>query len=279
MLSQGYTNPKMRFPWSKSYHRRELLAQPFPTAWREYLAADIAPFRHFSSEQQQKLQDITRLLIAEKSWEGCGGLTLTDEIQVVIAGQAALLTLGFDGDDSYPNVETILVYPQGFLVKTHRRGVGGVLAEETVPYAGEAALQGPIVISWADAKQGGREWRDGRNVVLHEFAHKLDMRDGAADGTPYLQDAAQVEAWARVMSAEYQGLLDALEAGEPTLIDPYGATNAAEFFAVATECFFEKSHAMQSGHSELYTVLRDYYRQDPAAWQMPQKGNHAHTRQ
>ena len=255
----------MLFPWSKAQHRRELLAQPFPAAWREYLAADIAPFRHFSDAQKQKLQDVTRILIAEKSWEGCGGLTLTEEIQVVIAGQAALLVLGFE-DDYYPNVETILVYPQGFLVKTYKRGVGGVLAEETVPYAGEAALQGPVVISWADARQGGREWRDGRNVVLHEFAHKLDMRDGAADGTPYLNDAVQVEAWARVMSTEYQSLLDALGTGEPTLLDAYGATNAAEFFAVATECFFEKARAMQRDHTELYAVLRDYYRQDPAAW-------------
>ena len=254
----------MNFPWSKTYQRRELLAQPFPMDWLGYLSANVAFYRTLSGGEQGKLCDITRILIAEKSWEGCGGLTLTEEIQVTIAAQAALLVLGFD-DEYYRNVETILVYPQGFLVTTRRRGVGGMIVEQVIPYAGEAALQGPVVLSWADARRGGRESGDGRNVVLHEFAHKLDMRDGAADGAPYLEDAIQIETWARVMGAEYQTLVEATQAGEPTLLDPYGATDAAEFFAVATEGFFELPRRMQAEHPELYRVLRDYYRQDPAA--------------
>ena len=250
----------MNFPWSKTHQRREILAQPFPIAWLDYVSANVAYYRHLPNAEQEKLCDITRILIAEKSWEGCGGLALTDEIQVAIAAQAALLVLGFE-DEYYLNVETILVYPQGFLVKTQRRGVGGMIVEQTVPYAGEAALQGPVVISWADVRQAG----GGRNVVLHEFAHKLDMRDGAADGAPYLQDAAQIETWARVMSAEYQALVEQTAAGLPTLLDAYGATNAAEFFAVATEAFFGLPDRMQQEHPELYQVLRAYYRQDPAA--------------
>jgi Mlc titration factor MtfA (ptsG expression regulator) len=254
----------MLFLWSKAHHRRELLAQPFPVSWLGYLSANVTQYRSLSNDEQRKLGDITRILIAEKSWEGCGGLALTEEVQVTIAAQAALLVLGFEGE-YYRNVETILVYPQGFLVTVRRPGVGGVIEEQTVPYAGEAALRGPVVISWADARRGGIEAGDGHNVVLHEFAHKLDMRDGAADGAPYLRDGAQIEAWSRVMSAEYQGLLAAIRAGEPTLLDPYGGTNAAEFFAVATECFFEMPRRMQAEHPELYTVLRDYYGQDPAA--------------
>ena len=256
----------MNFPWSKTQHRRELLAQPLPVSWLGYLAANVAQYRYLSNAEQARLGDITRILVAEKSWEGCGGLALTEEMQVAIAAQAALLTLGFE-NEYFPNVETILVYPQGFLVTVRRPGVGGIIEEQTVPYAGEAALRGPVVISWADARRGGREAGDGHNVVLHEFAHKLDMRDGAADGAPYLQDAAQVEAWSRVMSAEYQRLVERTAAGEPTLMDPYGATNAAEFFAVATECFFELPRRMQGEHPELYGVLRDFYRQDPAARQ------------
>lgn len=256
----------MNFPWSKTQHRRELLAQPFPVSWFGYLAANVALYRSLSDAEQQKLGDITRILVAEKSWDGCGGLALTEEMQVVIAAQAALLVLGFE-DEYFPNVETILVYPQGFLVTVRRPGVGGAVQEQVVPYAGEAALRGPVVISWADARRGGREAGDGRNVVLHEFAHKLDMRDGAADGAPYLRDGAQVEQWSRVMSAEYQGLVERTAAGEPTLLDAYGATDAAEFFAVATECFFERPRRMQAEHPELYTVLRGYYRQDPAARQ------------
>ena len=253
----------MQFPWSKTNHRRELLAQPFPTAWAGYLSANVALYRTLTAHEQTRLGDITRVLVAEKGWEGCGGLTLTEEILVTIAAQAALLVLGFE-DEYYPNVETILVYPQGFLVTVRRPGVGGVIAEQMVPYAGEAAQRGPIVISWADARHGGRTLGDGHNVVLHEFAHKLDMRDGAADGAPYLRDAAQIETWSRVMSAEYQGLVEATSAGEPTLLDAYGATNAAEFFAVATECFFELPRRMQGEHPELYGVLSGYYRQDPA---------------
>ena len=253
----------MLFPWSQSSRRRELLAQPFPAAWRAILEANVAVSRFLLAASQQKLRDVTRILVAEKSWEGVGGLRLTDEITVTIAGQAARLVLGFDGE-YFGNVETILVYPQAFLVKTQRPGVGGMLVEETVPYAGEAALRGPVIISWADVR-AGIAMGDGRNVVLHEFAHKLDMRDGAADGAPYLQDAAQVDEWARVMSAEYLALAAQTQAGEPTLLDPYGTTNAAEFFAVATECFFERPRPMQAAHPDLYGVLRGYYRQDPAS--------------
>ena len=252
----------MQFPWQKNRNRRELLAQPFPIEWQGYLSA-VAYYALLPNSQQAALQDITRVLIAEKHWEGCGGLVLTDEMQVVIAAQAAVLVLGFDAD-YYPNVETILVYPSGFLVTTTRPETGRVLREDLVPLSGEAAQRGPVVISWLDALQGGRNLGDGRNVVLHEFAHKLDMRDGAADGAPYLKDGAQVDRWSSVMSAEYAVLVQRTLAGEPTLLDAYGTTNAAEFFAVSTECFFERPRPMHHFHPELYGVLRDYYRQDPA---------------
>ena len=255
----------MDFPWSKSRHRRELLASPFPKAWRGYLQANIALYRRLPPSSRRKLEDGTRILIAEKDWEGVGGLTLTDEIKVTIAGLASLLVLGFDGE-YYPNVETILVYPQGFLVTERKNEIRGVIAEQVLPLAGQAALQGPVIVSWSDVQKnmasGGHS---GHNVVLHEFAHKLDMRDGAADGAPYLRDDAQVETWSRVMSAEYQRLVQQTQSGEASVIDAYGAANAAEFFAVATESFFEKPRDLQEIHPELYAVLRDFYRQDPAA--------------
>ena len=252
----------MQFPWSKARHRRELLAQPFPIEWQGYLSA-VAYYSLLPNSQQGTLQDITRIVIAEKHWEGCGGLILTDEMKVVIAAQAAVLVLGFDAD-YYANVETILVYPSGFLVTTTRPETGRVLREDLMPLSGEAALHGPVIVSWSDALHGGRSIGDGRNVVLHEFSHKLDMRDGAADGAPYLKDSAQVDRWSSVMSAEYAQLVRQIQEGEPTLLDAYGTTNAAEFFAVATECFFERPRPMQHFHPELYGVLRDYYRQDPA---------------
>ena len=247
----------MLFPWSHAARRRELLSSPFPAEWERILTR-AAFYSRLLNPQQGQVRDVVRVLIAEKSWEGVGGLTLTDEIKVTIAGQAARLVLGFDSD-YFPNVESILVYPQGFLVKVQRRGLNGALVEETVPYAGEAALSGPVVLSWEDVRHAG----GGHNVVLHEFAHKLDMRDGAADGAPYLKDRAQIDDWAQVMSAEYQQLAAQTQAGEPTLLDPYGATNAAEFFAVATECFFELPGPLRQHHPDLYRVLAGYYQQEP----------------
>jgi len=254
----------MQFLWSKSRKRHALLELPFPDAWLGYLSSNVAYSHLLPEPSQQKLRDITRIIIAEKSWEGCGGLTLTDEIRVTIAAQAAILVLGFD-EDYYLDVESILVYPHGFLVTTQQGEAGRVIREDLMPLSGEAAMNGPVIVSWQDARHGGLNSGDGHNVVLHEFAHKLDMRDGAADGVPYLQDAEQVTDWERVMSSEFDTLVLHCQAGERTLLDHYGATNPAEFFAVATECFFEKPRPMQRHHPELYTVLRDFYRQDPAA--------------
>ena len=189
------------------------------------------------------------------------GLTLTDEIKVTIAGMASLLVLGMD-HEYYPNVETVIVYPQGFLVTQQRMETRRVLAEEVLPLSGQAALSGPVIVSWADVRASIAG--SGGNVVLHEFAHKLDMRDGAADGAPYLETNTQIERWSRVMSAEYQQLVAETQAGERGVLNPYGATNAAEFFAVATETFFENAQALLEVHPELYAVLRDFYHQDPA---------------
>ena len=246
----------MLFPWSHAA-RRKLLSSPFPAEWERILTR-AAFYSRLTGPPQARVRDVVRVLIAEKSWEGVGGLTLTNAIKVTIAGQAARLVLGLDAD-YFPNVESILVYPQGFLVKVQRRGPNGAIVEQTVPYAGEAALSGPVVLSWEDVRHAG----GGHNVVLHEFAHKLDMRDGAADGAPYLRNTTQINDWAQVMSAAYQQLVAQTEAGQPTLLDPYGATSAAEFFAVATECFFELPGPLRHYHPDLYRVLAGYYRQEP----------------
>ena len=253
----------MMFPWSKPHQRQALLAEPFPEAWRRILLANVRLYRRLPPEQQRTLEDGTRIIVSEKEWEGVQGLTLTDEIKVTIAGMASLLVLGME-HDYYPNVETIIVYPNSFRIKTVRSETRGVFGEEVLTASGQAALQGPVIVSWADvlASIAG----SGGNVVLHEFAHKLDMRDGAADGAPYLENDAQIERWSRVMSAEYQALVAQTQAGERGILNPYGATNAAEFFAVATESFFESARELQAAHPELHGVLRDFYHQDPAGF-------------
>jgi Mlc titration factor MtfA (ptsG expression regulator) len=239
--------------------RRALLAAPFPEAWRAVL--DRLPFyRSLDERGQQRIRDDLRVLIAEKNWEGCGGLELTDEIKVTIAAQACLLLLDIE-HDYYDDVTSILVYPSAYRTMPHTDASGVVRTGQA--NLGEAWHGGPVILAWDAARGGALDPRDGHNLVLHEFAHKLDMLDGLADGTPPIAPRGAYAAWVRTMSSEYERLREAAADGRATLLDHYGATNPAEFFAVATECFFEQSLSMQQQHPALYAVLRDYYHQDP----------------
>lgn len=253
------------FSWFRDHKRHALLSHPFPDAWTAILQQNMSHYALLSAEERPRLHDDLRILIAEKFWEGCGGLVLTDEIQVTIAGQAALLLLNLPRHDYYANTQSILVYPAGFRIPERAVGPAGVIEETRRDVLGLAWNQTlPVILSWSDALAGGLNPVDGRNVVLHEFAHKLDLKDGAPDGVPELENDPQYETWAEVMSAEYQELARLAEHGHASLLRSYGATNAAEFFAVATEAFFEKSTRMQQEHERLYGVLRGYYHQDPA---------------
>jgi len=176
----------------------------------------------------------------------------------------ALLLLGIE-HDYYANVESILVYPNDYVAVEHIAGPGMTVSEVLSQRAGESWSRGPIVLSWSSALAGGRNALDGRNVVLHEFAHKLDLRDGSVDGTPPLRTTNDYTEWSAVMNAEFMRLRAESAHGRTTLVDDYGATNTAEFFAVVTECFFEQSRELKRQHPSLYAVLQEYYGQDPAA--------------
>jgi Mlc titration factor MtfA (ptsG expression regulator) len=247
----------------KSLRRKELRNAPFPELWNRIVDQNVHQYERLSGAERAKLRKDLRVLVAEKDWEACRGLEMTDEIRVTIAAQACLLTLGFDSD-SYPDVTTILVYPTEFVAPERRERPGGVVHEFRSRRIGEAWTHGPVVISWADALAGGRGESDGRNVVLHEFAHKLDMRTGPPDGVPKLMNDAQYREWEAVMSCEFAELVSRSHAGDSTLLDTYGATHAAEFFACATECFFERPVEMREQHPRLYGALQGYYRQDTA---------------
>ena len=253
------------FAFRKQRRRRQIVEQPFPPLWEEYLHANVWHYRFLSETERSKLRDDLRILIAEKSWEGCGGLGLTDEMRVTIAGQACLLTLCLE-NDYYPNVESILVYPAGYRVRERRFRAGGVVEVRKEHRLGEAHhLRGPVILSWEDALHAGRNPANGSNLVLHEFAHKLDTRDGDAHGTPRLATEADYDEWFQVMTEAFDRLREKLGRGEPTVLDDYGATDAAEFFAVATECFFEQPRELQAEYPRLYELLCQYYRQDTAA--------------
>jgi Mlc titration factor MtfA (ptsG expression regulator) len=253
----------MLFTWLKCRRRARIVAAAFPDDWLAYLHKNVGLYALLTLPERKKLHDDLRILIAETTFEGCGGLGITDEIKVTIAAQASLLLLGFQ-HDYFERVHTVLVYPAGFRSPEGWTGPDGVVHMD-VGYLGEAWHHGTVILAWDAVLAGGRNPRDGRNVVLHEFAHQLDYLDGFANGAPPLRDRAQYRKWHEVMTAEYAQLVSESEHGRPKVLDAYGATNPAEFFAVATECFFEKPVQMRRRHPQLYEILKEYFCQDTAA--------------
>jgi Mlc titration factor MtfA (ptsG expression regulator) len=261
----------MIFSWLRQRRRRKLVAQPFPPAWLDYLCRNVGHYEYLSEAEQAKLRDDLRVFIAEKNWEGCGGLTMTDEIKVTIAAQACLLVLGL-AHHYFEQVQSILVYPRAYRGPRDERGRDGLIHDRGSGRLGEAHYRGPVILSWDDVLAEGRDPTLGQNVVYHEFAHQLDMLDGVIDGTPPLETPEQYRRWREVMTEEYQKLIEASLSGRATLLDQYGTTNEGEFFAVATECFFDRPRQLAQRHPRLYEILRDYYHQDPAA-----RAHHKHS--
>jgi|SRR6516162_3213487 Mlc titration factor MtfA (ptsG expression regulator) len=253
----------MLFRWLQKRKRQKILAAPFPVDWLQYLERNGAHYRLLAENEKAKLRDDLRIFIAEKRWEGCKGLQLTDEMKVTIAAHACLLILALD-HDYFRRVRTILVYPEGFMIGDEDPLRDELVIEEHMGALGQIHYRGPVIISWADALAAGQTESGGINVVLHEFAHELDFLDGTFDGTPPLQDRAQYKKWQEIMTQEYNLLVRNTEKGKKSLLDQYGTENEGEFFAVATECFFEKPVAMAQRHPRLYDLLREYYHQDPA---------------
>ncbi|MCA9025675.1 MAG: zinc-dependent peptidase [Planctomycetaceae bacterium] len=253
----------MLFFWWKDRRRRRLLAVPFPNEWRNVLRRNVVHYSRLTADQQRTLERRVQVFVAEKNWEGCNGLTVTDEMKVTIAAQACLLVLAFK-DEYFDNVLSILVYPTGYIAKDVQIGRAGVVIENQQARLGEAWYRGPVIVSWDDALAGGRQEQPGHNLVLHEFAHQLDMQDGRElDGTPPLPSKELAARWAAVMELEFQRLRHDCHSYAHPLLDCYGTTNRAEFFAVATETFFEQPAELSTQHPELYDVLRGYYQQDP----------------
>ena len=250
----------------KEQRRRRLRAQPVPETWRAIISRNLPFFDRLPKSDQKELLGHMQVFLAEKRFEGCGGLELTDEIRVTIATQACLLLL-HRKTDYFPRLLTILVYPSGFLVDQNRHVGGHVWEEGKQGRLGETAGEmGSLVLAWDAAKSGARDPSDGKNLVLHEFAHQLDFEDLAADGVPVLDSRSDKRSWAEVMKMEFAALRAADETGIPTLLDRYGATNPAEFFAVVTEAFFERPRALRRRHRPLYAELQRFFRQDPALW-------------
>jgi hypothetical protein len=261
----------------KALRRERLRSAPFPPEWRRILESHCPFYEGLPDPDRRELEGNIQVFLAEKRFEGCGGLELNDEIRVSIAACACLLLLHRD-TDYYPSLRTVLVYPSTFVVPTTRHVGSGVMEESHRVLAGESWQEGAVVLAWDEIRSAIQFPGNGYNVVLHEFAHQLDYEDGQTDGAPLLGHGESWKAqkrryadWSRVMHAEFDQLRARVQRGEATVLRDYGATNPAEFFAVATECFFCKPQEMRQAHPELYEHMKWYYQQDPArlGWHWP----------
>lgn len=249
--------------WWTDRKRDELRAQPFPEARAAWLHEHVALYQTLNDDERTRLHGHMQILLAEKPLDGCDGLVVTDDMRYLVAAQAALLILNLDSN-YYPKLDAVLLYPAVFRSPQHRPRGGGVVEEFESSRLGESWNRGVVVLSWKDAEQGARTL-DGRNVVLHEFAHQLDQADGVADGWPIPFNPRLEKSWYRIMHEEFGEHVSRVKRRRKTRIDPYGATNPAEFFAVLTEMFFERPAILHEHHNDLYRLLQEFYQQDPEA--------------
>ncbi len=245
--------------------RRRLRATPLPPAWREIVLRRVPLVAAMPEELRRQLFAHMQVFLAEKRFAGCDGLAITDEMRVTIAAQACLLLLNRPGE-YFARLRQVLVYPGPFVVYRERRNAIGLVTDEGRVHAGESWSHGQVVLSWSDVLEGAAVPDDGRNVVIHEFAHQLDQEKGHANGAPDLADFHRYPRWSSVMAQAWGELHERLRNAAPGVLDPYAATDPAEFFAVCSEAFFEQPRQLAGEHPALYGELRDFYRVDPLRW-------------
>lgn len=250
------------------YRLKKAISAPFPDEWVEIVERNISVYRNLPMQLRMQLRKLIKQFLHEKDFSGAGGLEMTDEIRVTIAAEACMLLLNRNSN-VYPSLRYIIVYPTAFVVDRAQAGVDGTVGAGPKGLLGESWSNGKVILAWDNVLQGAKNFVDGHNVVLHEFAHQLDSETGSNDGAPILAGSSGTRTWAKTLSEEFHELQLDSQHGKRSLLDHYGATNPAEFFAVATETFFEKPEQMAEHHAELYEVLKAYYRVNPADWKHP----------
>ena len=249
-------------PWLRL---KRALAAPFPPEWVAILERNIGVYRQLPMPLRLQLRQLIKQFLHQKTFSGAGGLVIDDEIRVTIAAEACMLILNRKSG-VYPALRYIIVYPAAFVVARQSRDESGVVDPSARDLLGESWSNGKVILAWDSVLRGARNFSDGRNVVLHEFAHQLDSESGSVNGAPVLVGASSYRSWSEVFSEEFRQLQLETRHGKHSLMDHYGATNPAEFFAVATETFFEQPRQMATHHQQLFDLLSSYYRIDPREW-------------
>lgn len=251
------------------YRRRSALSQKTPDRWK-HLVFSRLPIVHFlSDEQQERFFYLLNAFLYDKRFVGCSGLTVTEDMRVTISAGAVLLIVNRPEavGDAYNDLKWIYIYPGAFFTTRENADELGVVSKKRVGMLGESWSNGKVVLSWSDVDDGLLDFNDGSNVLLHEFAHQLDGESGDTNGAPLMRTRQAYSSWAKVMSKEFGNLQDDAQKGRRAVLDFYGATNEAEFFAVATETFFENPKKLKDKHESLYTELSRYYGFDPCHWE------------
>jgi len=269
-------------PWWRARRRAAFMAQPLPATAAFAIDRNVPAVRNLPSGLRERLESLMAAFIAEKDFIGCNGLVVTDEMRATIAAMACLLVLGRRGH--YDQLHSVLVYPTAFWVEDEVEDEAGVVTKRRRVLSGEAWESSRIILSWEDVLEAARHPGEGYNVALHEFAHYLDAEGlGLAAPPPPLPPERKqsrevpvrapadgrvrsVADWADDLAGEFESLLDAVDRGEYTFLDPYAAEDEGEFFAVATEDFFERPAELRAAHPRLYSLLQEFYALDPASW-------------
>lgn len=256
----------MTQPWWQRRRRLALARRPFPLQWERWLRTRIPLYERLPRELRERWRGLIQIFVHEKNFVGCNGLAVTQEMRVTIAAYACLLVVNrpdVPRSHFYDDLFSVLVYPTPFVVPHLHRDAHGIVTEGARVLSGQAWDSRRIILSWQDVEDGAAS---GHNVVLHEFAHYLDMEDENMNGAPGLGSARAYREWSEVFWSEYHRLRAELGAGQVTFLDPYAASEPAEFFAVVTEVFFQQPRELELQHARLYEQLRRYYRVDPARW-------------
>jgi MtfA peptidase len=261
LVGQPLLQRRRRLAWAR---------RPFPASWEQYLLQRMPIYRRMPAPLRERLHGLIQIFVREKNFVGCNGLVVSDEMRVVIAAYACLLVVNrpeVPRSQLYDELLSILVYPTPFIVPESHHDEHGIVTQGHRVLSGQAWNAQRIILSWQDIEEAATAGHElAPQVVVHEFAHYLDMEDETMDGAPGLGSAAAYEQWSEVFWGEYERLCDDIDAGRATFLDPYAASEPAEFFAVVTEAFFQQPRELEQQHAGLYEQLRKYYRVDPARW-------------